>query len=541
MLTTFRRSHSVALALVTLLAASGAVFAQPGDLPDVESPDQADIPAEDPAEDLGLPPVTDQAPEPVHEGDPEDVRPAPDSDPVVPVVDDTPATTVDGIPQLTAAEVAGAPRPDQATGIGRERASSSRIAAWPLRVILFPARAGWWLVSQPIRGGLYAYDRYQLGELFREIFFNDTGTFGVFPVADLYSDFGVTIGVRAIHRDLFGAEEGLSARAAYGGRFRQQYELEVDSGDRFGRVELGAGVGLRIQPNERFFGIGNRDIVEPTAVTMPVDPTQSMVAVETRFRQRVTRGVLGMEIGLGGPLSAELSSGLVHESFGDADDLRGDVQLASVYDPMTVVGFQDDLTYSYNELALRIDTRTAGYWLSNAAPNRGWFLSVFGGYAAVSGDAASDYVRYGADLQRLIPLWGDMRTLVLRAFTEAVTGDLDELPFTALPTLGGDQLLRGYDFDRFRDRVIGMVSAEYQIRIARTFSGFFFTDLGRPWRDWGDVTADELRLGFGAGLQAHTGNTFLLRAQIASSIDGGIFLNLSLDPTFDPREPLDEL
>ena len=36
--------------------------------------------------------------------------------------------------------------------------------------------------------------------------------------------------------------------------------------------------------------------------------------------------------------------------------------------------------------------------------------------------------------------------------SEGVTGGLDQVPFTELPMLGGD-FMRGYAFERFRDRV----------------------------------------------------------------------------------------
>lgn len=459
----------------------------------------------------------------------------------VPVIEATPPTTVDGLPQRTAAEVAGAPRPDQTAAIARDRSDSAAAAAWPVRIALAPARGIWWVTMQPVRGALYAYDRYQLRQVFRDIFFNEEGTVGVFPVADLYSDFGLTVGVQAVHRDLFGADEGLKLRAQYGGRYRQMYDVQLDSGDRFRNVIIGAEVGYEAKPHERFFGIGNADTVEPEAVTMLVDPVVDDTAVETRYREETVRALLGVGLELPGPFSTRLSSGLVWDTFGEADSLRGDVQLTSIYDPMAVVGFQEDLSYSYTELALRFDTREAGYWLAEPVPNRGWFLSVFGGYAAGFDQDPSDYLRYGADLQRFIPLWGDMRFLVLRAFTEAVTGDLDEVPFDVLPNLGGDRILRGYDHDRFRDRVVGMVSAEYGINIDRNLAGYFFVDAGRPWRSWSDLSIADPRVGFGAGVQLHSHNTFYARAQIASSIDGDLFLSLVFDPEFEPREPLDEI
>jgi hypothetical protein len=89
--------------------------------------------------------------------------------------------------------------------------------------------------------------------------------------------------------------------------------------------------------------------------------------------------------------------------------------------------------------------------------------------------------------------------------------------------------------------VVGTISAEYGINIERNIAGYFFVDAGRPWRSWSDLSIADPRVGFGAGLQLHSQETFYARAQIATSIDGGVFLNLSFNPEFEPREPLDEL
>ncbi|HVK88154.1 MAG TPA: hypothetical protein VM513_28735, partial [Kofleriaceae bacterium] len=64
-------------------------------------------------------------------------------------------------------------------------------------------------------------------------------------------------------------------------------------------------------------------------------------------------------------------------------------------------------------------------------------------------------------------------------------------------------------------------------------------DVPRPQRALGvnaldEITLDNTRVGFGFGLQAHTAHVLLTRAQVASSIDGGVFLNLSFEPAFEP-------
>jgi outer membrane protein assembly factor BamA len=124
---------------------------------------------------------------------------------------------------------------------------------------------------------------------------------------------------------------------------------------------------------------------------------------------------------------------------------------------------------------------------------------------------------------------------VLRVLAEEVRGAEDEIPFVDLPRLGGPTLLRGYTRDRFRDRAMALGSAEYQFDLGPLLSGFLFVDGGRVFPTLADVTAEGIRVGYGGGLQMQTIKSFVGRFNVASSVDGGIFLNLSFDPVYDPH------
>src|SRR5690606_7438895 len=98
---------------------------------------------------------------------------------------------------------------------------------------------------------------------------------------------------------------------------------------------------------------------------------------------------------------------------------------------------------------------------------------------------------------------------------------------------GGKAHLRGYPTGRFRDRVAAVASVDYQWDLSRNFSANVFVDVGRAYPSLQAVTYEELRVGYGVGIQAHTEHSFLARASIASSIDGGVFLDFSRDPVFE--------
>jgi outer membrane protein assembly factor BamA len=114
-----------------------------------------------------------------------------------------------------------------------------------------------------------------------------------------------------------------------------------------------------------------------------------------------------------------------------------------------------------------------------------------------------------------------------------VTGTLDEVPFTELPRLGGPVLLRGYRQDRFRDRVRGLMTAEYQWDLSNMIAGFVYTDVGQVFRSYESFEFDETRIAFGTGIQLHTASSYIGRFLVGSSTDGSLLVNLSFDPAFD--------
>ncbi len=433
-----------------------------------------------------------------------------------------------------------APLPTEASGVARSEERPGEWLLWIPRALLFVPRYALMVVAAPIRGGAWVYDRFQVRDRMHNIFFNDDGTVGVYPLALFETGFGVNAGLRIVHRDVFGRGEHLKFRASYGGRFRQIYKLDFTSGERLGdRVALEAEAGFEVRPKDRFFGIGDHELTDSGALTGPIDALARDQAVDTRFRQQVVRFLLGTRLNLArtarGELSARINGALMVRDFGAAQGAGPDA--ADIYQPDSLIGYRDGLTNLYGEVELRYDSRrpTRYYW-SEALPATGWQLAGFAGYARGLADDPSAYLRYGLDLQRNIDLFGGSRILAVRGFVEAVSAPIAEVPFVDLPALGGSTLLRGYDQDRFRDRALTLASVEYQWDLGQLLAGILFVDAGRVWSSLEQIDGDGWRVGYGFGLQLHSKKSFLMRLSLASSIDGGLFFNLGFDPVSDVRE-----
>jgi hypothetical protein len=433
--------------------------------------------------------------------------------------------------EITAADVAGAPAPGDESGRIDAGEGGDSAVRRGLRGALFVPKVAVDAVLSPLRLSAWALDRYHLDELYNRVFFNDALTIGLVPTAAFESGFGINAGARFVDRDLFGAREHLSVAASTGGRYSQSYKAQLRSGDRLGdhlALELDGQYELR--PQDPFYGIGNHD--DSARPLAPVDPLVDPTAVDTRYREQLARVAAVIDVRLIDSFHVRNSSELTDRTFSASDT---GVPIDMVYDPAMLVGY-GGVRYAYSELELRFDDRRRANVLEpQPFYSRGSLAAVFAGRIHRL-DNAPDYWRYGVDLQHFVRLDEGPRVLAFRLRGEAVSGALSEVPFTELPQLGGSGDLRGYPTDRFRDRALAVGSVEYEWDLSNQISASVFVDAGRVFPSIDELALGDLRVGYGVALQGHTTNSFALQASLASSRDGGLFLNLSFNPVFNLDE-----
>ena len=426
-------------------------------------------------------------------------------------------------------DVAGAPSPGDESGrvdpgAHADRPSTARAVA---RAVLFVPKALLWLVLTPVRGGLWLYDRYQFDGAFRGTFHTRDDTFGIVPTFIYQTGFGPMLGAELRGIDLFGERERLMVGAAYGGPYQMGAETWMDTGQRLGPVTLRLGGNFDRFSKLRFYGIGNDD--GGPRPPFLVDPISSAFATETRYRYQELRAAFGVDWAVLDDLRFQPSVAVTDLRYGPSES---GTPIDAVFDPVGLVGFIGDVTHVYGEVQLRWDRRriAAPAW-ETTTYTAGWLVSAFAGRVHQL-EPCCDFTHYGVDLQQLVHLGIGPRMVVLRLWGEGVTGSYDEVPFSELPYLGGD-ILRGYDFMRFRDRVALQGTAEYVWDVGRFTNAFLFVDAGRVYPSLEDFTFDGMRVGYGGGLSIHTRAGFLIAATLASSIDGGIFVTARLGPLLD--------
>jgi len=230
-----------------------------------------------------------------------------------------PARTAADDDEPTAADVSNAPLPGMESGRTDEGEHDSLLRDIGQGTPLAP-RVAVELTMAPVRAGVWAYGRYQLVERWKRIFFNDAETYGLYPTAVLDSSYGLTVGARFVHRDLFGHREHLAFRAGTGGEFRAR----VDGGFRTGKL-LGDSVQLSVRgdferrPHDAFYGVGNA--------------TEDTVSYH---RQELVRATTSLDVVAVDSLHVIAAGSLTDLAYGRSDDGPA---IDTMYDPSLLTGW----------------------------------------------------------------------------------------------------------------------------------------------------------------------------------------------------------
>ena len=467
--------------------------------------------------------------QPVPDAGIDDAQPAPPAPPPDPVA--TPAEIA--VPTGdTAASVRGAPLPG--TESGRVDPIDTGDGTWRLigRGLLWVPRLPIEIVLLPIRGIVYLGERYNAVSTVTEIFTTDDHHLALYPTALFETGFGFNVGVRGYIKNVLGEGEKLKVRAAFGGEYLWTAQLGFDSGHLLpGRVTVSGEALYAQRDRERFFGYGNTD--ETMAAALPIDPFGSDAGIASRYRIKVRRASVHLTVKLPEDLHITLTSSLQDKNYGGDSPNRTDPDLQDVYQLDRLPGYMAGTRFSYNELEVGWDTRRqADPWDAAGMRSTGGLALAYGGYQHALDDGP-DFFRIGIDLQRYIRITERPRTLQFRLWAEAVTGKREEVPFTELPRIGGADLLRGYELDRFRDRVATVAQVSYTWAAATWLAPVLFVDVGRVYTGLDALSFDHPRLGFGVALEAYNRRGLLARVQLASSAEGGLFAFIALNPAYD--------
>jgi hypothetical protein len=366
-----------------------------------------------------------------------------------------------------------------------EETTAGDVLLWVPRVVFYPAYlVSEYLIRTPLGALTIAVEQNDVIDELKSIFtFGPNNNIGVVPTALIDFGFRPSVGVYFFHDDMGMPDNDLRVHAATGG----SDWLRLTIADRI-PIDERSHVKLRAEGWTRedwvYAGIGPRTLEAGTA----------------RYQASSVEPSVLFHLDLGDGDLFEAYGGVKTVRFGDSHDedptVREQVR-AGLY-PLPP-SFATGYTAYRQGLELALDSRDP-----RPAPGSGVRMELAGEHAFnLQHPERSRWIRYGATFGGFIDLTGQNRVVGLNLSTTFVDplGD-DEVPFTELVALGGEEPMRGFRAGRLRGESAIAATLEYRYPIWAFLDGSAQVALGNVFSDHlSDFDFDLLRFSFTFGVR----------------------------------------
>jgi outer membrane translocation and assembly module TamA len=146
---------------------------------------------------------------------------------------------------------------------------------------------------------------------------------------------------------------------------------------------------------------------------------------------------------------------------------------------------------------------------------------------------AYTFNRVDVDLQHAVSFFSERRIFVGRAVvTHSDIGSGQQVPFYLMPTLGGNDTLRGFHEYRFRGPDALLLQGEYRFEIWSALDAALFYDTGKVAQRWGDLDLRHLEHDYGFGFRFNTDNGVVMRFDAGFGSHDGKHLYIAVGERF---------
>lgn len=397
-------------------------------------------------------------------------------------------------------------RPDPAvTGVVKPARESSDTARSAANVALWLPRefAGLLFLTTGAAAGLL--ENEQVVPRVKELLFTRDGSIGVYPTLFLETGTSPNVGARMVAA---ADNQATMLRAGYGGSDENVLESRL----RFGRRAPFPTMLSLEALHERRTGLGFLGLGQT-----PETDRRNHFASDLRslsLRDRRERVIASLGFRPGADVELFLSTSYTQRYPHDLPEGDGP-EIDRVFESGSVPGLGTTTRLIYNELALRIDTRSV-----RAAPSPGLLLEgYFGGSQQVL-DGGGQFARMGGRAAGFFSV--ARRTNVLSP--KLVIDGVMPITHDPIPVL---ELARQPDFRGFNNRrdYVSMVgSLDYRWKLASFLAARLFTDLATVGPSVRELAFGELRWVGGFGFDLYSDNAEVARVAIAGSPEGASFL-----------------
>ncbi len=211
---------------------------------------------------------------------------------------------------------------------------------------------------------------------------------------------------------------------------------------------------------------------------------------------------------------------------GNGED-RSLVSIGDRFDETSAPGLRAQPDYLRSVAFVDVDWRRP-----RNARNGGWYRAELSHY----GDrdlGLYTFNRLDVDVRQAVSILAERRVFWARAFFSTSDASADQqIPFYLMPTLGGNDSLRGYRDYRFRGPHALLLQGEYRFEIWSGLDGAIFYDAGKVANRRSNLDFSDLETDYGVGFRFNTDNGIVLRADAAFGSRDGKHLWIVFGGTF---------
>lgn len=278
-----------------------------------------------------------------------------------------------------------------------------------------------------------------------------------------------------------------------------------------GKFETGVHGYLRYWPRERYYGLGRDSAVNDRTSFL----REGWEARASAAYKPIPQLRLG---GMAAFRTERIDQGKA-PNFPSIDE---------IFDESTAPGLERQPDYWWSRVFLDLDYRDQPGNVRS------------GGHFRLSYDDWRDQQSYGFSYRDIyfeglhaFPIFDKKRVFIARVVAQSLDSPGgDQVPFFAMPTLGGSTTLRGFREFRFRDKNLFMLNGEYRWEAFSGLDMALFGDWGDVAPTWGDINWRHLKADYGIGFRFNTYRSVFLRLDVAHSRQEGVRLVTSFSGAF---------
>jgi outer membrane protein assembly factor BamA len=187
-----------------------------------------------------------------------------------------------------------------------------------------------------------------------------------------------------------------------------------------------------------------------------------------------------------------------------------------LFSEATAPGLQTQHSFLHGDVSVVSDWRD-----QSGHPTRGGLYRATVASFVDRGSGQYTFRRYEAEASQFVPIFTRKWIVALHAWEVWSDTSTDHVvPFYLMPSLGGQNTLRGYYDYRFHDNNMQVFNAESRFALFAHVDAALFIDGGKVGSKPGDLDFSHLKRSYGAGLRMHNTTSTLARIDVGHGAEG---------------------